>query len=420
MKLAVIGQGYVGLPVSMLAVSKGMDVVGIETDATRLDRLLRGSSYIEDVTDVELLAARDSGRYTASSDYRAARDFDVAVITVPTPLRDAGPDLSFLEEATRSLVPFIRPGCTVVVESTTYPGTTQDLVAPILEAGTGLVAGTDFALGFSPERIDPGNAEWRLENTPKVVSGIGAYSLERIQGFYDQLVDHTVAVPSPKEAELAKLLENTFRHVNIALVNQLTIVAHELGIDLWASIDAAATKPFGFMKFSPGPGVGGHCLPIDPTYLSWEVKRRVGHSLGFIDLSNEVNTAMPRYVAERAVLLLNEYRKAANGARVLLLGLGYKKNSGDIRESPAVRVAERLHDLQCELFAVDSHVPEDRYPEFVTPARLTAASVADADLVVILTDHDDVDYDLLLDAETPVLDTRRRLGYPTQGHIRSL
>jgi len=391
MRLVVVGQGYVGLPVSMLAVRKGMTVLGLETDPGRLAQLRDGVSYVDDVSHDELRA-----------------------------LRDAGPDLSFLEQAAESLAPLVRPGCTVVVESTTYPGTTEDLVAPILEAGSGLRAGTDFALGFSPERIDPGNRQWTLENTPKVVSGIGEYSLTRVQAFYDRLVQRTVPVPSPKEAELAKLLENTFRHVNIALVNELSVVSHELGIDLWASIDAAATKPFGFMPFTPGPGVGGHCLPIDPTYLSWEVKRRVGRSLGFIDLANEVNTAMPRYVAERAVLLLNEYRKAANGAQVLLVGLGYKRNSGDIRESPAMRVAERLHDFNCELSAVDAHVAADQYPDFVTRAELTAQAVAEADLVLILTDHDDVDYDLLLTSQTPVLDTRRRLGSPGLEHIRSL
>ena len=420
MKLVVIGQGYVGLPVSMLAVLKGMEVIGLDVNRERTESLQRGVSYIDDVADEVLQTALASGRFKATDDYASMVDFEVCVVTVPTPLVDAGPDLSYLVSSATELAPHIREGSTVIVESTTYPGTTEDVVRPILEAGSGLVAGANFALGFSPERIDPGNRTWSLENTPKIVSGIGDYSLHRVKGFYDELVDETVPVPSPREAELAKLLENTFRHVNIAMVNELLVVASELGIDLWSSIDAAATKPFGFMKFTPGPGVGGHCLPIDPTYLSWEVKRRVGRSLGFIELANEINAGMPRYVVDRVVRVLNMKGKAARGARVVLLGLGYKPNSGDVRESPAVRVAELLADMGCLLSGVDALVPRDRFPRGVVPVDFDVDQLRTSDLIVLLTDHEGIDYESLVETGVPLLDTRNRLRSSVIGDVHRI
>ncbi len=407
-RVVVVGQGYVGLPVAIQAVEAGYEVVGLDCDHQRVARLQAGSSYVEDISDKVLQMALDTGRFRPSVDYGEAAGFHVAVITVPTPLREGVPDLQFIEESVRSLAPLLTRGSTVILESTTYPGTTENLVRPLLEQGSGLHAGTDFHLGYSPERIDPGNPQWTFVNTPKVVSGIDEDSLRAVQGFYDTLVEKTIAVSGTREAEMTKLLENTFRHVNIALVNELAIFAHQLDIDVWEAIDAAATKPFGFLRFTPGPGVGGHCLPVDPSYLSWEVKRSLGRSFRFVELANDVNSHMPSYVVQRLIEALNRHSKALNGARVLLLGLAYKSNSSDCRESPSVRVASLLHDLGARVHAVDAHVEPGRMAEFITLVPLDSAQVAAADIVVLLTDHDDVDYDLLAEARL-VFDTRDRL-----------
>jgi UDP-N-acetyl-D-glucosamine dehydrogenase len=404
--LAVIGQGYVGLPLAMRAVDVGWTVVGVEVDARRVERLAAGDSYVEDVSATQLKDALASGRYRPTASYDDAAGFDVAVITVPTPLREGNPDLSHIEQAGTALTPLLRPGVTVVLESTTYPGTTQELLQPLLEQ-SGLIAGRDFFLGYSPERIDPGNPQWGLVNTPKVVSGVDAASLAAVQGFFDEIVEKTVPVSSPREAELAKLLENTFRHVNIALVNELAVFAHQLGIDIWESIDAAATKPFGFMRFTPGPGVGGHCLPIDPSYLSWQVKRALGHSFRFVELANDVNDHMPEYVVQRLMLRLNAQGRSVNGARLLLLGLAYKKNTGDARESPAARAAELLIGLGADVRVADPHVVEEHVPIGAERVELTAGEVATADVVLLLTDHDAFDLELL--ADVAVLDTRHVL-----------
>jgi len=406
-KVVVVGQGYVGLPLAMRAVDAGYEVVGVEVDPKRAATLRDGGSYVEDVPAAEVAAALATGRYRVGEDYGPARDFDYAVITVPTPLRDGLPDMSFVEDAVRSLAPLVRPGATVVLESTTYPGTTDTLVVPLLEAGSGLRAGPDFHVGYSPERIDPGNPVWGLANTPKVVSGIDAASLSSVLELYQSLVEKVVPVSGTREAELTKLLENTFRHVNIALVNELAVLARELGVDVWEVVDAAATKPFGFMRFTPGPGVGGHCLPVDPSYLSWEVRRRLDRPFRFVELANEVNAQMPRYVVRRVANLLNARRQSLNGARVLLLGLSYKKNSGDARESPALKVARLLHEQGAVLTAVDGHIDPERVPAHVTLCELTPDRVAEADVAVVLTDHDDIDWDLLEDAAA-VLDTRYR------------
>jgi UDP-N-acetyl-D-glucosamine dehydrogenase len=405
-KLVVIGQGYVGLPLSMRAVQVGWDVVGVDLDEARVRRLAEGSSYVEDVPSSELAAALATGRFLPSASYDDADGFDVVVITVPTPLREGNPDLSYIEDSSRSLARCLRPGATVILESTTYPGTTEELVAPLLEEGSGLKAGTDFHLGYSPERIDPGNQTWTFVTTPKVVSGIDEASLTRIKDFYDTVVDETVPVSSPKEAELSKLLENTFRHVNIALVNELAMFANDLGIDVWEAIDAASTKPFGFMRFTPGPGVGGHCLPIDPSYLSWQVKQALGQSFRFVELANDVNDHMPDYVVRRVTASLNERKLAVNGSRLLLLGLAYKKNTGDARESPAPRVARLLAGMGADVRVADPHV-ESAPPAGTTLVEVTAEEVAAADLVVVLTDHDGFPYDLVESQAVRVLDCRR-------------
>lgn len=408
--VAVVGQGYVGLPVAMRAAEQGYRVVGVDLDERRIAGLQAGTSYVEDVPDAQVQAATAAGRYLATTDYADAEGFDIAVITVPTPLRESLPDLSFIESSGRSLAAILRPGATVILESTTYPGTTEELLVPILEEGSGLTAGSDFFVGYSPERIDPGNATWGFVETPKVVSGINPASLERVQAFYGDLVNTTVPVSGTKEAELTKLLENTFRHVNIALVNELAIFAHQLGVDVWESIDAAATKPFGFMKFTPGPGVGGHCLPVDPSYLSWQVRRKLGQNFRFVELANDINDHMPDYVVQRLVQVLNRESRALRGSRVVLVGLAYKRNSSDIRESPALRLIELLAEYGVEILAVDDMVEDYRWPSGVEKVSLDAALLASVDAAVLLTDHDGVDHSLLESGAVPVLDTRNRLS----------
>jgi UDP-N-acetyl-D-glucosamine dehydrogenase len=403
-KVVVVGQGYVGLPVAMRAVQQGFHVVGIDLDARRVGALQAGESYVDDISNSELDAATASGRYVPTDSYDEAVDFDFAIITVPTPLRESLPDLSFIESAGASLAPHLRKGATVVLESTTYPGTTEELLVPILEQGSGLSAGADFSVGYSPERIDPGNTRFNFVNTPKVVSGIDAESLRKVESFYGRLVDTPVPVSGTREAELTKLLENTFRHVNIALVNELAVFAHQLGVNVWEAIEAADSKPFGYMKFTPGPGVGGHCLPVDPSYLSWQVRRQLGQSFRFVELANDVNDHMPNYVVQRLSMLLNRGSRALNGSKVLLVGLSYKRNTGDIRESPSLRVIDLLKDAGVEISAIDSHVEPYRWPTGV--ARVEAVDVSLYDAIVVLTDHDDSPLETLAQGGVPILDTR--------------
>jgi nucleotide sugar dehydrogenase len=407
-RIAIIGLGYVGLPIALRAVEAGYDVIGVEVDPTRFHSLVEHRSYVEDITETDLIAAFRSDRFHVVQAIATIGTFDIAVITVPTPLREGAPDLTFVETASTELARVLRRGNCVVLESTTYPGTTEDLMVPLLEQHSGLRAGVDFQVGFSPERIDPGNQQWTIVTTPKIVSGIDGKSAQRVAEFYANIVERVVPVSSPKVAELAKLLENTYRHVNIALVNELAIYAHELGIDIWEVIDAAATKPFGFHRFTPGPGVGGHCLPIDPSYLSWQVKRQLGHSFRFVELANDVNEHMPDYVARRIALALNDEGRAVKGARLLLIGQAYKKNSGDARESPAVRVAELLATLGADLRIVDPFVRAGLIT--VGPhVELTHVELEAADMVVVLTDHDDLDWDLVLSHGRVIFDTRNRL-----------
>jgi UDP-N-acetyl-D-glucosamine dehydrogenase len=410
--VVVAGLGYVGLPLAMRAAEAGHLVIGYDTDAGRVKTLAAGESYIEDVPARQVTAALQGDRFIPSSDALACAGFDVAVITVPTPLRDGLPDLTYVESASRTLAPFLRPGATVIVESTSYPGTTQEQVLRWLEDGSGLAAGADFHLGYSPERIDPGNATWTLTTTPKIVAGVDEASLTAVQDFYRGLVDHTVAVSSPRVAELAKLIENTFRHVNIALVNELAMFARDLGIDIWAAIDAAATKPFGFMRFTPGPGVGGHCLPIDPSYLSWQVERALGQSFRFVELANDINSHMPDYVVRRLMLGLNERGLPLKGSRVLLLGLAYKKNTGDARESPAVRVAQLLAGMGALVRAADPHVGQAEVDPGVARVDPTAVEISQADAVVLLTDHDEFSREDIGSKAAYVLDCRRVLTGP--------
>jgi len=389
-RVAIIGQGYVGLPVSMRASEQGFPTIGFEIDEQRCQALQRGSSYVEDVPDPVLRRALDRN-YRATSDLGDLVGFDVAVITVPTPLREGAPDLSYVVSAGEQLTRVLRAGALIILESTTYPGTTEELLRPVLER-SGLRAGVDFFLGYSPERIDPGNKTWNFVNTPKVVSGVEDGSLRAVSAFYGSLVDRVVPVESPATAELVKILENTYRHVNIALVNELAMFARELGVDVWAAIDAAGSKPFGFTPFRPGPGVGGHCLPIDPSYLSWRVRQNLGQTFRFVELANDVNEHMPDYVVARVTNLLNVQRKAVNGTRVLLLGLTYKAGTSDWRESPSLVVAEHLASLGAELRLCDPHLAEGaRLQLNGTIVPFSDEELAQAELVVVLVDHPEFD-----------------------------
>lgn len=409
-KIAILGQGYVGLPLAVRAARAGHRVVGYDIDGERVKRLVAGESYVEDVPSAELTALLEAGSYLPTADTAELDGFDIAVITVPTPLKDGIPHLSHVEDAARLLASRLRPGVTVVLESTTYPGTTAELVGPILEEDSGLVAGEGFFLGYSPERIDPGNPTWHLGNTPKVVSGVNEASLAAVRAFYDSITETTVPVRTPEVAELSKLVENTFRHVNIALVNEIAMYAHELGIDVWEALDAAASKPFGFMRFTPGPGVGGHCLPVDPEYLSWRVHRTLGRRFRFVELANHINGHMPDHVVQRLLLAFNARRRSLNGARVLLLGLAYKANTGDARESPALKVAELLIGLGAEVRAADPHVVESvTVDSSVRRVDFGPAELSAADAVVLLTDHDAFDYAAIPRHAPYVLDCRRRL-----------
>jgi nucleotide sugar dehydrogenase len=407
-KVVVVGQGYVGLPVAMRASVVGFPVVGLDASADRVRSLQQGDSYVGDVSSDQLQSALARG-YTATTDIQDCVGFDIAVVSVPTPLNDGLPDLSYIEAAARDLGTHLRAGACVILESTTYPGTTTEFFAPILEEVSGLRRG-EYHLGYSPERIDPGNRTHDLVNTPKVVSGVDPASLSVVDTFFSALVDQTVPVGSCEEAELVKLLENTFRHVNIALVNELAMFARDLGVDIWRSIDAASTKPFGYMRFTPGPGVGGHCLPIDPSYLAWRVKQHLGHTFRFVELANDVNEHMPDYVHTRATALLNRERKSLNGSRVLLLGLAYKRATSDWRESPSVKVAERLSDSGADVSFCDPHIAQPGTANLKHPlVPFTSDELSAADLVIVLVDHPEFEPSLIAAESNLVLDTKNLL-----------
>ncbi|MEV3966777.1 nucleotide sugar dehydrogenase [Streptomyces sp. NPDC050698] len=409
MHICVLGQGYVGLPLAVRAAEAGHAVTGFEPDPARCEALAAGSSYVEDIGDDRLRAVLDSDAYYATSDPQDLKGFDVAVITVPTPLTDRAPDLSCVRDAGRVLAEHIEPGATVVLESTTHPGTTRDVLVPLLEEGSGLVAGRDFHVGFSPERIDPGNPDWRLENTPKIVAGLTEDCLRRVKDFYDTVTEVTVPASGLEEAELAKVFENTYRHVNIALVNELSRMAHTLGVDVWHTLELAATKPFGFTRFLPGPGVGGHCLPIDPVYLSHHVKARHGQTFRLIELAQDINESQPDYVVRRLQdALSRRFRRSVHGARVLALGAAYKPGTSDARQSPAVEVADRLRQMGADVTVVDPHLAVTDGGWRDIPFRATAASVpvGDFDAVVLLTPHAEFDLVRLAAEAAYVLDTR--------------
>ena len=409
-ELTVVGLGYVGLPLAQEACRSGLQVTGLDISRPVVEGLNTGLSHVDDLTDDDVCRMLESG-FFASTDEEIVAEADVVVICVPTPLSDDGtPDLTAVLDAARSVGRNLAEGTLVVLESTTYPGTTGDVVRPILEEESGLTAGVDFSLAYSPERIDPGNVEFGLRNTPKVVGGLTARCGEKACAFYRKIVDEVVPTAGLREAELAKLLENTYRHVNIALMNEMAIFCHEMKIDLWSAIDAARTKPFGFQAFYPGPGVGGHCIPIDPNYLSWVV-RSLGFRFRFVELAQEVSERMPAYVARRIQDALNRAGRPVNGSSILLVGVSYKANISDQRETPARPLAQQLSSMGAEIFFLDPHV--DSF--MVQAQEVSRVDMADADLssfelVVVLQPHKAVLEDGVLDSARRILDTSGTLS----------
>ena len=406
--LAIIGLGYVGLPLAREASGVGLRVIGYDVDARVVEGLNAGRSHVDDVSDGDVDQMLRAG-FVATEDDSVLGEAGAVVVCVPTPLSpDGGPDLGAVRDAARTIARRLRAGTLVVLESTTYPGTTDEVVRPILEE-SGLVAGTDFHLVFSPERIDPGNTMYGLRNTPKVVGGHTPECAAAAAALYGKFVDSVVQAKSPREAEMAKLLENTYRHVNIALVNEMAVFCHELGIDLWDAIACASTKPFGFEAFQPGPGVGGHCIPIDPNYLSYNVRTRLGYPFRFVELAQEINHRMPTYVVRRAQDILNRHGKAVGGSTVLLLGVAYKPDVSDQRESPAQPIARRLRALGAHLKYHDPHVqtwivddePVVRADDFLSELRA-------ADLAILLQGHSGYDADVLAHDARLLFDTRGR------------
>ena len=406
-RVVVVGQGYVGLPLAMAALDAGHEVIGVDSDASKISRLQEGLTPQPEINADNLQNYLSRRQFKLTSSYADLGDVDYAIITVPTPLRDGRPDLSHILDACERLAPFLREHSTVILESTTYPGTTEEVLAPVLSAGSGLAAGVGFHLGYSPERIDPGNGRWNLRNTPKVVSGINHPSLEKVKAFYEGLGIPVVPVSSTRNAEMTKLLENTFRHINVALINEMSTIARDLEVDLWEVIDAASTKPFGFMRFTPGPGVGGHCLPVDPSYLSWAVRVKTGADLQFVSVANKVNETMPPFIVSRVGELLSENGKKIQGSRIGLLGVAYKKGSADTRESPSIVISELLARLGAKVLAIDSQVPEHLWPPSLD--RAASGPGQSFDLSVLLTDHQDFLETWVLDSSEVVLDTRNFL-----------
>ncbi len=413
-RVAVVGQGYVGLSLACAAAEAGFAVSGIDVDPARVGALAAGELCVPGVDEGTFRGGVASGRLSFASDGESLATSDIICICVPTPVRDHTPDLSFVEQACRDVARHLAAGRLVILESSTYPGTTGELVAPLLET-SGQRVGQDFLLAYSPERIDPGNQEFNLGNTPRIVGGTTEEATAVAALFYEQMISKVVTLSSARAAELAKLLENTFRHVNIALVNEMAMLCHEMGIDVWEVIEAAATKPFGFMAFTPGPGVGGHCIPLDPAYLAWQVRRDVGHQFRILEQAQDINAQMPGWVAARISEALNEHTKPLKGARVLVLGVAYKPDVGDIRESPSLRVMSVLERRGVDLAFHDPFVdtvtvngkPLER-------TELTDEEVAGADLVAVLTPHSDYDLDRIARIAELVFDARNAVA-PSHG-----
>ena len=399
--VGIIGLGYVGLPLAVAFAQEGCEIVAVDVDARKIEAIEAGDSYIEDVPSESLRACKD--RIQATTRYARLAKADAVLICVPTPLtRNREPDLGPLMDTSRSLAEVLQPNQLVVLESTTYPGTTRERVAPLLEE-SGLAAGRDFHLAFSPERVDPGRTDFTLRNTPKVLGGLTEACVKRAEELYGLVCESLIRVSSPEAAELTKLLENIFRSVNIALVNELAMLTDRMGIDIWEVVDAAATKPYGFMPFSPGPGMGGHCLPVDPFYLSWRA-REFDMSTEFIELAGKVNQQMPYHCVEKAQRALNDAGLSVKGARVAVLGVSYKPGVGDIRESPALKIMQLLRDMGADVCYHDPHVPS--LADFALTSRPLDEAVQDADLTLIVTAHPSIDHDDVARRARAVVDLR--------------
>lgn len=402
----IIGLGYVGLPLAVRFASAGFNITGIDIDGERVRKINQGKSYIPDVKKEEIKRLVSQGKLRATIDYDALGNLDVLIICVPTPLRKTkDPDISYIVKVVREIRKRLRKGHIVVLESTTYPGTTRELVLPELES-SGLKVGKDFFLAFSPERVDPGNSKYNIKNTPKVVGGITPECTEIVKALYSQAIDEVIPVSSSEVAEMAKLLENTFRATNIALVNEMAIMSDKLGVNVGEIIDAASTKPFGFMPFYPGPGSGGPCIPIDPHYLSWKL-RTLNYNPRFIQLAEEINSSMPSYAVEKVNQALNKSRKSIHGSRILILGVAYKKNVGDIREAPALEVINLLLDKGADLAYNDPYVPRLNIEgKVLKSVRLKDTLLNEMDCVVIITDHSLYDFEWIVRNAKLVIDTR--------------
>jgi UDP-N-acetyl-D-glucosamine dehydrogenase len=408
--IAVIGLGYVGLPLAVTFANAGFNVTGIDPIQEKVDMVNRGESYISDISNAQLRKHIDNGRIRATTDYATLTEIDAVSICVPTPLRKTGdPDMSFIAQASEDIAPYLHRSMIVVLESSTYPGTTREFVLPKLTANTSLKVGTDFFLAFSPERVDPGRTDFTTYNTPKVVGGITQACTDVAVAWYQEALEKVVPVSSTEVAEMAKLLENTFRMINISMVNELAQMCERLQVDVWEVIDAAATKPFGFMKFTPGPGLGGHCIPVDPLYLSWKMKT-LNYTARFIELASEINTSMPRYVVTRIQDALNRYKKPLNGSKILILGVSYKPNINDMRESPALDIIHLLREKGAAVTYYDPYVPEieiegvQMYSE-----KELSPFLEKADLVAIITNHEKFDYKLILEKSQLIFDARNAM-----------
>lgn len=409
--LGVIGLGYVGLPLAVEKAKAGYKTIGFDVQEEKVKMVNEGENYIGDVVNEDLTAIVNSGYLVATEDFSRVAEADAICICVPTPLDEyQQPDISYVKASAESIVKYLRPGMLIVLESTTYPGTTEELLKPILES-TGLKVGEDFFLAFSPERVDPGNLHFKTKNTPKVVGGITSQCTEVAATMYENILEAPVhKVSSPAVAEMEKILENTYRNVNIGLVNELAILSHKMGINFWEVIDAAKSKPYGFQAFYPGPGLGGHCIPLDPYYLSWKA-REFGFHTSMIEASMMVNDRMPEYTVERASKILNRKKKALNGAKVMLLGIAYKQDINDFRESPALDVIDELEKHGAEVTFYDSYVPEYNYrgKSKKGEAELTEKVLSSKDLIIVTTSHTNIDYDFIQQFASNIFDTKNAM-----------
>ncbi len=415
----VVGLGYVGLPLAVEKAKAGFKTIGFDVQKTKVDMVNRGENYIGDVVDADLKALVDEKQLTATEDFSFIKDVDFIAICVPTPLdKHQEPDISYVRDSSIAVSKYLKPGTMVVLESTTYPGTTEELIKPILEEGSGLKCGEDFYLGFSPERVDPGNLIYKTKNTPKVVGAIGKDAAEVISAMYRSVLEGEIyTVSSPAIAEMEKILENTYRNINIGLVNEIGRLCHEMGISVWEVIDAAKTKPYGFQAFYPGPGLGGHCIPLDPYYLTWKA-REYGFHTTLIENSMVINDGQPEYCMYRAMSILNKHKKAINGAKVLVLGVAYKQDIDDYRESPAIRVIEELKKVGANVDYYDPYIAEYRYKNEINKGieSITPDIIKGYDLIVITTAHSNVDYEMVQKNAIAIFDTKNVTKNLTDRH----